>query len=434
MNRTLKVVLILLVGLVVIGSTFAAGTLVGYGWSRYTASAAHPVPPTVEQQQPSATQGVTPSAQAQASPTPTDLNTLFAPFWEAWDIVHAQYVDQPVDDVALMRGAIRGMMEALGDPHSSYMDPDQFKEATTELEGEYEGIGAWVDVTGDYLTIVTPMAGSPAEKAGLKPGDQIIAVDGEDVTGIDPEVVRKRVLGPAGTQVRLTIRREGVEEPFDVVITRAHITVPSVEGRMLDSGVAYVQIYLFGDKTSRQLHDTLEELLAQHPKGLIIDLRNNGGGYLQTAIEVASEFLPKDMVVMYERYGDGTQEVYKSYGGGLATDIPLVILVNEGTASASEIVSGALQDYGRALLVGVTTYGKGSVQNWIPLRDDQGAVRVTIARWYTPKERQISGKGLTPDVVVERTDEDIQNDRDPQLDKAVELILEGQAPAGIKAP
>ncbi len=430
MNRWLKGLLILLIGLFLAGSLFSAGALVGYGWGAHrAASTPPPEMPSVAPAHPASP--ATPAVPAPQA-TPQDLDALFAPFWEAWQIVHDQYVDQPVDDVQLMRGAIRGMLESLGDPHTGYMDPDDYKEATTMLEGEYEGIGAWVDISGDYLTIITPMPGSPAEKAGLKPGDQIIAVDGEDVTGVAPEVVRKRVLGPAGTQVRLTIRREGVEEPFDVVITRAHITVPSVEGRILDSGVAYVQIYTFGEKTSQQLHETLNDLLAQNPKGLIIDLRNNGGGYLNTAILVASEFLPEGTVVMYERYGDGTQQVYKAQSGGLATEgIPLVVLINEGSASASEIVAGAIQDYGRGLLVGTVSYGKGSVQNWIPLQDDQGAVRVTIARWYTPKERQISGKGLTPDVAVELTEEDIQADRDPQLDKAVELILQGKAPSEI---
>ncbi|HEY58856.1 MAG TPA: S41 family peptidase [Anaerolineae bacterium] len=428
MNRWVKALLILLVGVVIVGGAFAAGALVGYGWGRHQS----PALPTPSASTLIPTTPAHPSASAPTTEaTPQDLNALFAPFWEAWRIVHDQYVDQPVDDVKLMRGAIRGMLDSLGDPHTDYMNPDDYKEATTMLEGEYEGIGAWVDISGDYLTIISPMPGSPAEKAGLQPGDQIIAVDGDDVSGVAPEVVRKRVLGPAGTQVRLTIRREGVEEPFDVAITRAHITIPSVEGRMLDNSVAYVQIYTFGEKTGQQLHEILQDLLAQNPKGLIIDLRNNGGGYLSTAIQVASEFLPEGTVVMYERYGDDTQQVYKAQAGGLATDIPLVVLINEGSASASEIVAGAIQDHGRGLLVGTVSYGKGSVQNLIPLQNDQGAVRVTVARWYTPKERLISGQGLTPNVTVELTKEDIQAKRDPQLDKAVKLILQGKAPSGV---
>lgn len=421
MSRTWKIILGVLVALVLLSGAFSGGALAGYLVGRQQAQTTIAVAPTT-----APTEGNIPAAAP--SPSASEREQLFAPFWEAWDIVHNYYVDQPVDDVQLMRGAIRGMLESLGDPHTSYMDPDEYKEATNMLEGEYEGIGAWVDTSGEYLTIISPIPGSPAEQAGLRAGDQIIAVDGKDVTGVDPEVVRKRVLGPAGTQVRLTIRREGVEEPFDVVITRAHITIPSVEGRMLDSGIAYVQLYTFGDKTAQDLHNILKDLLGQNPKGLILDLRNNGGGYLVTAVQVASEFLPAGKVVLYERYGDGSEQVYKSNPGGLATEIPLVILVNEGTASASEIVAGAVQDYGRGLLVGVTTYGKGSVQNWIPLQNDQGAVRVTIARWYTPNNRQIGGQGLTPDVVVEMTEEDLQADRDPQLDKAVELLLQGVVP------
>ena len=401
------------------GGMFAGGFAAGYitkgATTSYTAPAgALPPQPTV----------------GPGTPTPTETpQDMWAPFWQAWDLLHQYYV-RPLDDAKLVQGAIRGMYEATGDKHTSYMDPDEFRQANISLEGEYEGIGAWVDTSGDYLTIVTPMKGSPAEKAGLKPGDKVIAVDGEDVTGTNPELVVRKVLGPAGSKVTLTIKRDD-QEPFDVTITRAKITIPSVEGRMLDSGIAYVQLHTFGDKTTEELRATLEDLLAQNPKGLILDLRNNGGGYLVTAVDVGSEFLPKDKVILYEEHKDGSRQAYKSKGGGLATDIPMVILVNEGTASASEIVSGAMQDYGRALLVGVTTYGKGSVQNWIPLDNNQGAVRITVALWLTPKGRQISGKGLTPDVVVEMSKEDYDAGKDPQLDKAVELILQGKAPAGV---
>lgn len=367
----------------------------------------------------------TPSPEAQTA-TPNELGDLFNPFWEAWDLLHQEYVDKnKLDDTALMRGAIRGMYEAVGDKHTSYMDPQEYKDATESLSGEYEGIGAWVDTGGEYLTIISPIPGSPAEKAGLRNGDQIIAIDGEDMTGISPEVARRKVLGPAGTTVELTIRRPGVEEPFTVKITRARITIQSVEGKMLDNGLAYVQLLTFGDKTTTELRNTLKTLLAQNPKGLILDLRNNGGGYLQTAVEVASEFIP-DGVVLYEEYGDGTRNTYTVSGKGLATQIPLVVLVNEGTASASEIVAGAIRDHGRGKLVGVTTYGKGSVQNWIPLSGDQGAVRITIARWLTPNGYSIHEKGLEPDIVVEMTEEDYSNKRDPQLDRAIELLLNGK--------
>ena len=359
----------------------------------------------------------------QQSTTPDELEMLFQPFWEAWNIVHDEYVEQPVDDIALMQGAIRGMMDALGDEHSSYMDPKTFEDANAGLTGEYEGIGAWVDTTADYLTIISPIPGSPAEMVGLKPGDKIIAIDGEDMTGIDAELVRQRVLGPAGTTVILTVAREGETEPLEFSVTREKIVVDSASGEMLENDIGYVQITTFGDKTTPELRATLKELIAQNPKGLIIDLRNNGGGYLQTSVEVASEFI-NEGVILYEEYGNGQRATYQAHKNGQATEIPIVVLINEGTASASEIVAGAIQDYGRGKLVGVTSFGKGSVQHWVPLSNDQGAVQVTIAKWLTPNERAIAGEGLQPDVEVEITDEDRQADLDPQLDKAIEVLLQ----------
>jgi carboxyl-terminal processing protease len=364
---------------------------------------------------------VSSTPQAAANATPDDLQQLFTPFWETWTLVHEQYVDQPVDDTALMRGAINGMLQSLGDDHTSYMDPAEFKDANAGLAGNYEGIGAYVDTTGDYLTIISPIKSSPAEAADLRAGDKIVAIDGEDMTGINPELARRKVLGPAGTAVILTIQREGEEKPFDVSITRAKIVVKSVEYEM-KGDIAYVQLNTFGDTTSSELRDALRELMAQNPKGLILDLRNNGGGYLRTSVEVLSQFVKQGEVALYEQYGDGKRDTFKTNSGGLATDIPMVVLINEGSASASEIVAGALQDYGRAILVGVKSYGKGSVQNWIPLNNNEGAVRITIAKWLTPKERAIHKIGLEPDVLVEMTKEDRNANLDPQLDKAIELL------------
>lgn len=351
----------------------------------------------------------------------SSTNELFIPFWETWQILHDNYVDQPVDDVKMMQGAIRGMIDSLGDLHSSYMDPFEYQDATASLSGEYEGIGAWVNTEGEFLTISEPMPGSPAEKAGLLPGDEIIAIDGEDMTGILPELARQRVLGTAGSEVILTIRREGKDEPFDVSVTRASISVASVEGKMLDGQVAYVKVRNFGEKTPDELHKILKDLLDQKPVGMILDLRNNPGGSLPTAIQLASEFI-KDGVVLYEEYGDGSRETHNVITGGLATDIPLVVLVNELSASASEVVAGAIQDANRATLVGMTTYGKGTVQQWIPLSSEQGAVRVTIARWLTPNGRLIHEVGLAPDIQVELTEEDMLAKLDPQLDKAIEIL------------
>ncbi len=357
----------------------------------------------------------------QETSAPADLEELFKPFWQSWDVVHELYIDHPVNDETMMQGAIKGMMESLGDQHSSYMDPDQHRQANIPLDGEYDGIGAWVDGTGEYLTIVSPMADSPAEKAGLKPGDQIIAVDGEDMTGIDGSLVIRKVLGPAGTSLTLTIFREGEPEPFDVTLKRARIILPIVESEMLEENIAYVKLNNFSANATEILIDHLEELLPQEPVGLILDLRYNPGGDRDTAVEVASQFIG-DGVIMYQVYGDGSRDTFEAVEGGLATDIPIVVLINEGSASASEIVAGAIQDYERGTLVGMLTFGKGSVQNWIPLVDDQGLVRVTIARWLTPNGQTIHELGVEPDVIIELTEEDFEAERDPQLDKAIELL------------
>jgi carboxyl-terminal processing protease len=366
--------------------------------------------------------------------TPENLTELFRPFWQSWDLVQDLYVEQPVDDQILMRGAIRGMLDSLGDEHTSYLDPEMFEVANAHLQGEeYEGIGAWVDTTQDYLTIISPMPGSPAEKSGLLPGDKIVAIDGVDMTGIDGEAVRQKVLGPEGSTVILTIQREGAAEPFDVDVIRAAIVVPTLTGEVLDEQIAYIQLFTFGDTTADDLRDKLEELLDQNPKGLILDLRNNGGGYLDTAIDVVSEFVG-DGVVMYEEYGDGRTEIFESKPGGRATEIPMVVLINQGSASASEIVAGAIQDRERGYLIGETSYGKGSVQTYTELVDDQGAVRVTIARWLTPEKRQIQDQGLNPDFPVEITDADLAGGIDPQLQKAIDVLLKDLIPPPTAIP
>jgi carboxyl-terminal processing protease len=416
MNKTMRILLGVFIAVLLLAGSFSGGLVVGWLLpQRASAEAALPTPGNTTAQS-----GAVPDAGS-SGVTPADLEDLFKPFWETWNIVQDQYVDQPVDQEAMMRGAINGMLESLGDPHTSYMDPDQYKQANMPMDGEYEGIGAWVDTTGDFVKIVSPMPDSPAEKAGLKANDTIVKVNGEDMTGIDGNLVLRQILGPAGTDVTLSIQREGLEEPFDVTITRAKIVMPSATGEMIEGDIAYIQLYTFGEKTTDELRDNLTELMAQNPKGLILDLRNNGGGYLNTAIEVVSQFIDNG-VVMYEEYGDGRTKSFQALSGGLATEIPMVVLINEGTASASEITAGAIQDYARGQLVGVTTYGKGSVQNWIPLQDEKGAVRVTIARWLTPEKRQINEIGLVPDVEVTISDEDIANDVDPQLAKAVEIL------------
>ncbi len=410
-NKFLKTALLVLVVLFISIVTFGGGFVAG----RFMPSDIAGVLPVTENAPPSADQ---------QSSTPADVQTVFVPFWEAWNLVHSQYVEQPVDDVALMQGAIRGMMDTLKIGRNYYYTPQELQDEQDALNGkDYEGIGAYVDVDGDYLTVISAIKGSPAEAAGLRPGDQFIAIDGKDVTGIPPAEVRLKVIGTAGTDVVLTVLRKGNPEPFDVTITRAKITTPLVESEMREDGIAYVRLNTFGDSADAELRAALKELLAQNPKALILDLRYNGGGYLSQGIAVASEFLPEGKVVVYEKFGTGEYEPNNSTGNGVATEIPMVVLMNEGSASASEIVAGALQDYKRATLIGTRSYGKGSVQNFNELNNGQGAVGVTIAQWYTPNKRLIEKIGLEPDIYVQITEEDLEAGRDTQLEAAVQTLL-----------
>lgn len=354
---------------------------------------------------------------------PAEISNEFRPYFEAWRKVQYGGLTADTSYEELLQASLREMVAALGDPHTAYMNPFEVRQSDLSLQGEYEGIGAWVDTTGEYVVIIAPMVGSPAEAAGLQSGDKVLAVDGQDMTGLDGNAVISYILGPAGSRVTLTIEREGKPEPFDVSITRAQIFVPSLESEMLEGDIAYIQLFTFGADTADELRDTLEDVLSQNPRGLILDLRNNGGGFLDTAVDVSSEFIADD-VILYEEYADGSLETYEARAGGVATEIPLVVLVNQGSASASEIVAGAIQDLGRGQLVGETTFGKGSVQITKFLSNSQGALRITIARWLTPDKRQIHEVGLEPDVIVPLNEGDLEVGNDPQLETAIELLYE----------
>ena len=406
-NKTLRSILFVFVAIVLVACVFGSGFVVGNFVPVLKSASGAIIPAT-----PNANQGG----------TPADLQPQFAPFWQAWDLVHQHYVDQPVDNTKLVQGAINGMMNALGDPHTGYSNPLDTTELNNVMQGAFDGIGAYVDTRGAYLTITSTIPGYPAAKAGLQSGDQIIAVDGQDVTGMDPDIVRMtKVMGTAGTDVHLTVQRTGVDKPLEFTITRAHIVIPSVTSKMLDNKIAYIQVNQFGDTTAVDFHNQLSQLMAQNPAGMILDLRNNPGGFLDAGIAVASEFIDHG-VITTEQSSDGTKTPYNAKPGGLATSIPLVVLVNGNSASASEIVAGAIQDDGRGKLLGELTYGKGSVQQYFPLSDG-GLARITVAKWLTPTGRTIEKKGLTPDQVVPMTQADVTAGKDPQLDAAVQLLL-----------
>lgn len=359
--------------------------------------------------------------------TPRNFQDAFSEFWETWLQVINSDIILTYSYNDLMEYALSGMVASLDDKYTEFMTEEEYQILYTQMNGEnYEGIGAWVDTSGDYLMIQTPMRDSPAEAVGLKANDLIIAIDGEDMTGVDPESARQKVLGPAGSIVILTIKREGID-PFDVEITRGAIHSPSVYSKTLDENghiFGYMQIASFGEDTYSLLRLDLEDLLSQNIEGLIIDLRYNGGGYVTTAIEITSEFVTEE-IIFYQIDSTGNKFISYNTGKGIAHDIPLVILVNESSASASEIMAGSIKDHERASLVGTTTFGKGLVQTPFVLQNDRGVIKITTAHWYTPEGSLIQDIGIEPDYLVEFSEEDIANNNDAQLNKAIEILLSG---------
>jgi carboxyl-terminal processing protease len=371
-KRSLKVIALVLALFV----TFSAGTVTGY--------LAKPV---------------------QAAEEPSE----FAVFWEAWEIVTQHFVDrEKIDFTRMTYGAIQGMLDSLGDQgHTAFFSPEVAAQENNALEGSYEGIGAYVDTEGETVRIVAPIWGSPAEAAGLLAGDIVLAIDGVEVTGLPSWEVIDKVRGPAGSQVTLTVLHPEAEDPVDVVVTRARIDVESVAwARVPETDLAYVQITQFAADTSTELRKALGEIRAEADAGrpiagIILDLRNNPGGLLHQALRVASQFVPEGEIVLNERNAEGRVSSYKSQGRGLAREIPMVVLINEGSASAAEILSGALQAQGRAELVGMTTVGTGTVL--VPFTLSDGSmIRLGVTNWLTPDMRLIKGQGIEPDVQVEQ--------------------------------
>lgn len=348
---------------------------------------------------------------------------LWKPFWETYALINKEFYGRPVDREKLVHSATEGMVKSLGDPYTSYLPPQQRQALQEDMQGRFQGIGVYVEVTKDKkFTIVAPIENSPAEKAGLRRGDVILAVNGERITGQDQSAIIGKIRGPKGSSVRLTIQR-GKRQPFEVDVKRDEIQVAQVTYKLVEGDIAYVNANIFGDKTTRELDDALRRARKDGAKGVILDLRDNGGGWVTAAQEMIGRFLPSG-VAFYE---DPTKEPGSERPKDVITskdvrayDIPLVVLVNKGSASASEIVSGALQARGRAKLVGDVTFGKGSEQSVHPLSGGSSA-HITIAHWLTPDKKDIHGKGLKPDVLVKSGAKD-QDAAGPQMRRAIEVL------------
>lgn len=395
MLRTLKYTVTIIGLLILVGLSFGSG----FGLARFTTAA--PLAPRIE------------------SPD------YFKVFWEAWGITQQNFVDpKALDPLRMTRGAIKGMLDSLGDPHTGYVDPQLYKFEQSDLEGAFDGIGAQVGIQNRRLTVIAPMEGSPAEKAGIRPGDLILQIDGKDTTGMSVAEAVSKIRGQRGTKVKLSLLHEGDKRPTEVEIVRDQIKLPSTSRKILPGNIGYVRLAFFSEKVKDELKPVLESLVKGQVDGLVLDLRNNPGGLLDETISVASQFI-KQGVVAYQVDKDGKKTEYPVRPGGIATDIPMVVLVNKGSASASEILAGAIQDSGRAVVIGEETFGKGSVNRFHELSDGS-ALYVTFARWLTPKGRLIEGKGLLPDIEVPLTEEDRQAGRDPQLDRALEYLKTGR--------
>jgi carboxyl-terminal processing protease len=355
-----------------------------------------------------------------ATTTPDEAKEAFAPFWEAWDLVHTRYYDLPVDDDLLTEGAIDGMLSVLGDDHTRYLSPSDEAAARQSMSGEFQGIGAEVEGRDGFITVVSPIEGSPAEAAGLRPGDRLLEADGVELTGMDVSEAAALVRGPAGTAVLLLIGRG--DEQFELEIVRDLVALRSVRSEIMDENIAYLRLNRFGDKSGEELSDALAELMAANPRGLILDLRRNPGGALDTAVDIADEFLPEG-IILRERFGNGNERLYESSEEGQAEEIPLVVLIDEGSASASEVLAGAIRDEHRGTLIGQTTFGKGTVQTWQALSNG-GGVRLTIARWLTPDENWVHKEGLDPDYFIPMPEFDPNVEfEDTQLQAAIDFLM-----------
>jgi len=348
----------------------------------------------------------------------------FSLFWEAWHVLEKEFVDlEKIDGQKMIYGAISGMTSSLEDPYTVFMPPEDAKIFKEDVSGEFQGVGMEIGIRDGALTVIAPLDGTPAQRAGLRAGDKIIRADDIYTANIAVDEAVKLIRGPKGTIITLTILREGWTQTKDFEITRDTVEIPSLKWEIKDEDIAYIKLYHFSETGRSAFNQAAIEILNSEAKSMILDLRNNPGGYLEVAQDIAGWFLEKGRIVTIEDFG-GKEEnkEYKARGSGKLLSYPLVVLINQGSASGSEILAGALRDNRGVKLVGMKSFGKGSVQTLRELT--QGSLKITVAKWLTPNGEFIDGEGLEPDVEIDLTEEDFAQGKDPQLDKAIEIIKE----------
>jgi carboxyl-terminal processing protease len=415
------VLLVGCLGAMLLAATFLVGLGAGFGLGRISAR---------EPRAPNASASIAPvlyeCAQEPDGDGAKGLYPEFELFWEAMDLLYGEYFGNLPRSEDAAYESIRGVISLLDDPNTSLLTPEEADYYRSNVDGEFEGIGARVgwNEEADTLVITEPFENQPAWQAGLRRGDLILAVDGESIVGMGLAAAVEQIRGPEGSTVVLTVQSPGETTTSEVEIVRDRLDIPTISSATLGdaSDVAYVRLNMFNGNAGQLIRESVRDAMRRNPRAMILDLRGNSGGLLREAVKVTNVFL-EDEVVLFERFNDGEMETYRTEGRAVSEKVPLVVLVNEGSASASEIVAGALQDHGRATLIGTKTYGKGSVQLPHTLSDN-GILRVTVARWLTPNERSIDGVGLQPDIVVPSDEGGYSDVEDPQLAAALQYIQE----------
>ncbi len=351
---------------------------------------------------------------------PSAIN--FGTFWQAWNTVNENYLNaEKINAQDKVYGAISGLVGSLKDPYSIFFPPKENKKFQEDVQGNFGGIGAEIGIKKNQLVVVAPLKDTPAERAGLKAEDMILKINSTSTDGMTVDDAVKLIRGPENTDVTLMIMREEWEKPKDFKITRGKIIVPTLDLTMKDGNIAYIQLYTFNSNADYLFYQAATKALSGGARGIILDLRNNPGGYLEVAVDLGGWFLPKGTLIVKEESRNGNVEVLKASGNAALVGLPVVVLMNGGSASASEILAGALRDNNVAKLIGEKSFGKGTVQELIPLQDGS-TIKLTIAHWVLPSGKILDNGGLDPDIEVKITDDDIKNKKDPQLDKALEVI------------